>query len=363
MYLVLGFFLFSGLLYWCYKKFREAPYKPGMVGDAAETEGFDDATLYSKTTADRWYLPGGVELFFFPPSVSSPDKPPVLALHGGPAIAPKNTWKIASQIPNLYLFHARGCGHSSRPHTKFPTPGMWPGIKIMEQELGIGMQVGDVERIRRRLGVGKLDLVGHSFGGFMATLYAAEFPQHVRSLTLLVPATVLVLPSKDGDLFRMVEDKLKERGNEEHVKEFRAFMKQYLDFGSLPKETDATLAMRQAGFAKHYYRAVQGTDDDGQNKPVHPELIGGMACFATFMSMGMEHDYVKPLKERLAHTTFPVAIVHGSNDLIPVTGSQKYIDLFTEGQVEFHTISDADHELFEFAQVADIVNKTIARAT
>jgi pimeloyl-ACP methyl ester carboxylesterase len=44
---------------------------------------------------------------------------------------------------------------------------MRPGMKILEETLGIGAQVADLERIWRRLCVEKLDLVGHSFGGFI----------------------------------------------------------------------------------------------------------------------------------------------------------------------------------------------------
>ncbi|CAB9516909.1 Proline iminopeptidase [Seminavis robusta] len=366
MYYALGIFAFTSLLYWCYRKFRQAPYKPGMVRDeAAKNDGFDDASLHdtNKTSKDnKWMMPNNVELFFFPPLNASSNHSPILAIHGGPAIAPSQPWKIASDsdLANLYLYHARGCGHSTRIHRKFPSPGMWPGIKIIEQDLGIGAQVGDVERVRRRLGVEKMDLVGHSFGGLLATLYAAEFPEHVRSLTLLVPAAVLELPSKDGDLFSMVKDKLKERGNQEHVQEFEDFMKVYMDFGSLPKETDETLALRQAGFAKHYYRAV---DTSNEKEPVDPKLIGGFACYATFLSMGMEHNWIPDLKERFSGTTFPVSIVHGAKDFLPESTSRNYETLFsTKDQVEFYTVEDGDHDLFDFPEVGEIVKKTTGRA-
>ena len=363
MYYAVAFLgVVSLFLYWAYKKMREAPYKPGMVAEMAKIDDFDDVALHKECSKDKWRLPGNVDIYYFPPRLDSSDQPPVLAIHGGPAISPKETWKLADTIPNLYLYHARGCGYSSRPLTAFPTPGMWPGIKLLEQQLGIGTQVADMERIRRRLGVEKIDLVGHSFGGFTATLYAAEFPQHVRSLTLLLPAAVLVLPSKDGDLFTMVEAKLEERGNQEHLDEFKAFMKLYLDFGSLPKETEESLALRQAGFAKHYYRAVEGVDEPTK-PPVDSKMIGGMACYATFLSMGMEHDYVPALKERLSGADFPVSLVHGVKDFIPESTSRKYIDLFPAGQVKFHTIEDGDHDLFDLEEVGSIVKNTIHLAS
>ena len=365
MYLVIGStaVLFA-VLYWCYKKFREAPYQPGSVAKAFEASAVGDV-MQSNETEEFITLPNAVKLFYFNPSLPSPslDSLPVVGVHGGPSIAPSEPWKISSCIPNFYLYHARGCGKSTRPHTKFPSPGMWPGMKIIEQDLGIGTQVGDIERIRKQFGSTrghKIDVVGHSFGGFIATLYAAEFPQHVRSLTLLVPAAVLTLPSSSGDLFSIVKDKLKQKGNPGHVAEFAACMKRYMDFGSLPKETDETLALRQAEFAKHYYRAMpNGTP----RKPdVEPGMIGGMACYATFLSMGMEHDYVPALKEMLRNSAFPVSIVHGARDIIPESTSRQYVDLFPEDHVKFHSIAEGDHDLFDLSDVGEIVLKTIERA-
>ena len=47
--------------------------------------------------------------------------------------------------------------------------------------------VDDVEALRAHLGVDRLDLLGHSAAGDVATLYAAAFPQRVAHLILLTP--------------------------------------------------------------------------------------------------------------------------------------------------------------------------------
>ena len=303
-------------------------------------------------------MPNGVELFFFKPTEG--DRP-VLALHGGPSIAPEEPWHM--KVENLYLYHARGCGHSTRPFQVFPTKGMWPGMKILEEQLGIGAQVADVERIRRRLGVEQLDIVGHSFGGLIASMYASEFPKNVRSLTLLVPAAVLAMPPKSPqeDFFKVVGEKIKQKGNLQHVEEFEAFMKRYLDFGSLPQETDQSLAKRQNEFAAHYARA-EGKEDPRDASQVQANLTGGMACYANFLSLGIEHDYVPACKELLSKSTFPVAIVHGGSDMMPESTSRKYIELFPKGNVTFEVIPRADHMLPEHPRAAEIVKECMARA-
>jgi pimeloyl-ACP methyl ester carboxylesterase len=192
-------------------------------------------------------------------------------------------------------------------------------------------------------------------------MYAAEFPHRVRSLTLLVPAAVLQLPARgnDQDLFQIVQQKLKARGDPKHMDDYEAFMKRYLDFGSLPNETDEMLASRQAEFAVHYYCAERGNDDAA--KKLDANLIGGMACYATFLSMGMEHDYIPVCRGRLAQSTLSVSIVHGSKDMVPESTTRKYVDLFRKGNVKFYTAEDADHDLYDRPQVVDIVKETIER--
>jgi proline iminopeptidase len=354
------------LCYVGYKKFREPFYKPGNVVEAMSSrpEEFDKQDLVQYESEQHWRMPDGIDIYHFPlENQSKTYERPILALHGGPAIAPEKPWKICKILPNVLLYHARGCGNSTHPFRKFPTPGnMWPGMQILEETLGIGAQIADVERIRRRLGVEKLDLVGHSFGGFIATLYAAEFPQRVRSMVLLVPAAVLQLPSPKGevgDLFVLVRQKLEERGNHLHLKEFDVFMKRYLNFSSLPNETDDSLALRQNEFAVHFMRADKGIEGDLDN--LEPGNTGGMACYATFLSMGIEHDYTSDIRELLKDSKFPVAIVHGEEDMVPVGMSRKYLNLFPPGSTTFEVVPGVGHFIFDHPRCAEIVKNTIDR--
>ena len=45
--------------------------------------------------------------------------------------------------------------------------------------------VADLERLRNRLELERVDLVAHSLGGIITTAYARQFPERVRSLSLL----------------------------------------------------------------------------------------------------------------------------------------------------------------------------------
>ena len=335
-----------------YKKFRGPLYTPGSVAEEAKTnENFDQDELLNLSSDTSWQMPSGIRLYHFP--VRDTDSKPVVAIHGGPCIPPMKPWKMQEQVPGLYLYHARGCGNSTHPFSKFPTQGMWPGMKVLEETLGFGAQIGDVERIRRRLGVEKLSIVGHSFGGLIATLYAAEFPQHVESLVLLAPASCLTLPAPKGgfDFFEAIRQGIEEKGNSGHLTEYQDFISRYFDFSNLPKETDESLAALQNEFAVHYNRAVGTEHHDAEG-------IGGMAAYAGYFSMGMEHDYVPALQKMLSSSNFPVQILHGSEDFIPPSESQRYADLFPAENVKLEVVN-AGHFLYDDPTVIGIVKECV----
>jgi pimeloyl-ACP methyl ester carboxylesterase len=61
----------------------------------------------------------------------------------------------------------------------------------------------DVERVRALLaGCGEADLVGHSYGGFIALQVMLEDPARVRSLALFEPTAFAVLDARDDDARR-----------------------------------------------------------------------------------------------------------------------------------------------------------------
>lgn len=68
------------------------------------------------------------------------------------------------------------------------------GLGWSDENPGPYSIAGEVEALRRGLTVlgvtGKLVFVGHSYGGFMAQLYASRFPQDVIGLVLVDPNTV-----------------------------------------------------------------------------------------------------------------------------------------------------------------------------
>jgi proline iminopeptidase len=103
---------------------------------------------------------------------------PLLFLHGGPGY---NSYSfeaqagkaLESRLQMIYL-DQRGSGRSERP---------WTGA------YSIPAMVEDIEALRKQLGVDKLALMGHSFGGALALEYAAAYPRHVAKVVLVSAAS------------------------------------------------------------------------------------------------------------------------------------------------------------------------------
>jgi proline iminopeptidase len=100
--------------------------------------------------------------------------PPVVFLHGGPGQGSAHFDALAGPFMERQLrmvyFDQRGSGHSERPASN---------------DYALATLVEDVEALRRALGVPKLALLGHSFGGLLALEYASKYPQNVSHLVFV----------------------------------------------------------------------------------------------------------------------------------------------------------------------------------
>ncbi len=325
-----------GGLFWYFM--NQPLYKPGMVragknlrAPMTPPEQLDDEQF--------WTMEEDIQLYHF----SSGEGRNVLLVHGGPGYPYLEPWPGLTPLTSDYTFHyydQRGCGKSTRPIDAFSSSNTYENMKALEQALGISAQLADIERIRRILGEEKLILVGHSFGGFLASLYAAEFPEHVEGLVLLAPANVLVMPQEDDGIFEEVRARLPEEMREE----YDAFLSDYLSFKDIFSKSEAELVAMNEELAK-YYQAAVDVQAPEQGDP------GGWGVQAIYLSMGRRHDY----RDGLQAVEAPVLVVHGSEDVFqPEGASRAYADAFPKA--EFRIIEEAGHFSFynqpdAFAQV------------
>lgn len=314
-------------------------YQPGQVRDGAQLT----APLEPPAQDDgvTWIVEDDVRLAH----AAVGDGPRVVVVHGGPSIPfdelPAGLAKLGDRF-TVISYDQRGCGGSSRPFDRFDG-GFLENLQSLERTLGLGAQIADLERIRRRLGEERLVLLGHSFGGLLATLYAVEFPERVRALVLVAPADLVVLPPPSGGLFEQVRARLPEpeRGA------YDEFVAEYLDFSGVFAESERSLAERHVRFGE-FFAAASGDPFP----PLAVDRVGGFAPYAMYFGMGRAHDW----SDAVRAVDVPTLLVHGDRDLVPVEASRRYAALLDGARLE--VIEGAGH--FPFADRPDAFEAVIA---
>ena len=102
----------------------------------------------------------------------NPDGAPVITLHGGPGGGSYPTLRRYHD-PKKYLivlFDQRGAG-KSKPYSEL-------------RDNNTAALVEDVEKLRKELNLGKVQLFGGSWGSTLALAYAEKYPQNVSSMIL-----------------------------------------------------------------------------------------------------------------------------------------------------------------------------------
>jgi proline iminopeptidase len=289
-----------------------------------------------------WLVAPGITLHHFAHGAGRK----ILVVHGGPGRPFQRPVPGIEPLSDRHTFEyydQRGCGRSTRPIDRFESDNYYGNMQRLEATLGLGAQIADIERIRRILGEEKLILLGHSFGAFLASMYAAEFPDRVAALLLVAPASVLLMPSEDGGLFEEVAGLLPQALKEEYA----GYLKRYLDFSNIFSKSDAELAALNAGFGK-YYRIAAEARGFSMPEDYDPAAEGGWMVQAMYFSMGQRHDY----RPALRRVTAPVLVIHGGKDIQPERSSRVYSEAFPRST--FRMIENAGHFPF-FDQPAAFV--------
>lgn len=319
----------GGIFIW--NSMNQPLYEPGMVRDAQNLR----APLVPPAQTDSenyWQVESDIQLYHFNAGAGRN----VLIIHGGPGQPYSEAWPGLDSLTGEYQFHyydQRGAGQSTRPIDTFNSQNYYENMTQLDQVLGLGAQIADIERIRHLLGEDQLIIVGHSFGAFQAALYAAEFPDHVEKLVLVTPAPMLLMPMPYPGLFDRVEERLPA----DMLADYQSWLDQYFDFGSVFNQTEADLVALNEEFGR-YFVAAGATPDAYQPDAVH---AGGWMVTATYLSMGRKHDY----RPAMADVTAPVLIIHAADDIVQVEeASQSYLAVFPQAQYE--VIEDAGHMVF-----------------
>jgi proline iminopeptidase len=197
---------------------------------------------------------------------------PLVVVNGGPgfdhtyehATVPGtvSAWETVAKSRRVVFYDQRGNGRSG---------ALKPG-----QSCTLADQIDDLEAVRAHLGAPKLDLLGHSWGGYLVMAYAARHPDRIRHLVIVDSAapkwTDTVFLFKDifpegqerADSFAFAEALGDAAASEASLGEYLRWL-----FYS-PEKRDAFVAQVSA---RVYTKAVnEAVDKDVQRFDLNPEI-------------------------------------------------------------------------------------------
>jgi proline iminopeptidase len=219
---------------------------------------------------------------------------PIVIVHGGPGL---HHGYLMSRLPELSSEHRlvfydqRGSGKS------IPTP-------LNAENINMGVFVEDLERLRTSLGLEKISLLGHSWGGFLAMHYAIEHPQNLDRLILMNS-----LPSTSRGILAFAEEWSKRTGE---LGEKLTSIQSSQEFAN--GEPQKVAEFYRLLFSTYLFDAQMIED-----LPLSFESAAALSGFEVSrvfnnLLLGKEID----LRGQLEALNVPTLIVHGDHDPIPV---------------------------------------------
>lgn len=181
------------------------------------------------------YIPTRAGEVFFQ-RYGQPEGAPLVCVHGGPGFTSyylEPLHELSSDLP-VILYDQAGCGRARREG----------GRKLFS----IDGFVDELEDLRRELGIEKMSLLGHSFGGVIIGEYALRYPERVERLVF---ACVSI------DIPRWIED------GQRLVGQLPLMQKMILREGERSGSTNSPPYITALGayYQKHIYGSEQVSDE------------------------------------------------------------------------------------------------------
>jgi len=190
---------------------------------------------------------------------------------------------------SLVMLDPRGTGASARPADS--------------RAYGIHDYVADLEELRLHLGLGRVDLLGHSHGGVVAMAYAAAHPERVGRLVLA--HTLARFAEEQGEA---MEAAMRTRSGEPWYADAEAALEAEQAGAFSGEEELSALAKRELPF----YFARYGRAEAAYVERISADQVNGDA-------LGLFNKEILPsfdLRPMLPQITAPALIITGESDFI-----------------------------------------------
>jgi proline iminopeptidase len=249
---------------------------------------------------------GGTRLFY---RVDGGGPDTIVVLHGGPGF---NLEGIRPDLTPLARHHAliyfdqRGGGRSEMPDAL---------------QLTAGAMIEDVEALRRAYRLDRLTLLGHSWGGGLAVLYAAHYPGRVRRLILVSPIPPRWKPYMDQSIATQA---LRHDSAESARLALLDSMQAIAPDPQQVCREMARIMVRGFTATPEAARRVRGDVCAGTPENIRAmAVVNGRIWQSLVNGPPPEGDYDwRPLAARVSA---PTLVVHGEADPFPLAGSEEWV--------------------------------------
>ena len=238
---------------------------------------------------------------------------PVVFLSGGPGFSSDYLRPVAERLKGRHafvLFDQRATGRSRMEAVDAKT-------------MAFASLVGDLEALRAELGVEKLTLVGHSWGGILSMMYAGQHPDRVAALALIDSGgpTLQSVPKFTANL------------NARFSPEDQAAIKLWSDAQKM--QADRKRAVYELTKAKTRAYFHDRSKADPLIDSLKVDSFNDMAFWAIVTQFTPAFD----LRPALKNVKAPVLVIHGKSD--PLETAQEVHEAFPGSRLEI--IEEAGH--------------------
>lgn len=234
----------------------------------------------------------------------------LLVLHGGPGLNHRYFLPHLNSLEKKFAvvyYDQRACGRSDTPSV---------------DSISMKFLVDDIEAIRKELKIEKLNILAHSWGAVLATQYGLLYPAHIKRLILSNPSPL----SREYDT--QVAALLKQKTSKQDSIGRAAIISQ----GNLDVKKMEELFLLSFRLSAYNRSTISKLKLD-----LPPNF--GEANGALFTALSKDQSLGANLYEKLNQFHFPVLIVHGMSDLLPMAAVDRLKKSIPHAKVEIFQYS------------------------
>jgi proline iminopeptidase len=302
--------------------------------------------IHPRTSTQYWNLSTGSKIAYTHIAAQGKKKPyPVIYLHGGPGgyVYTRNIetlGRLSADGYDVYLYDQIGCGLSARlDHVK---------------EYTALRHKKDLEEIVKTLGAQKVILIGQSWGGALAVLYAADHAEQVDRMVFTCPGAIKPANESLEKIKAPASLHLKDPYNPNAKVLPIVLNPRYVSIGVWARFFGKKSASDRE--ADGYLTSMANVFTKGLvHDPAHVlKEEGGAGSYCNF-NTSVSYGSLADPRVKLGHNKIPVLVMKGQYDYINWGYTKEYLDLFEHSQLQ--VITDAGHQIF--AEKPDVYVETI----